>query len=195
MSCLHHFPRSEIASMTHTLPFSYPFDLSSLSRGGSEEAFEVPEAACRVIAQTYEVNGIEEFTAQFRLTRLSKNEYALAGHFAATILQTCIVTLKPLRTFTEQDFKRRYDIAPHNAPKREGSSANVELESEDRETLRGTTLDLVVPLLEELSLAINPYPRIPGAVLEHDSSEQSGEDSPFAVLRALKDKLEPPEKT
>jgi uncharacterized metal-binding protein YceD (DUF177 family) len=181
--------------MTHALSFSYPFDLSSVSRAGSEEAFEVPEAACQVIAETYEVDGIEDFTARFRLTRLSKNEYALEGHFAVTILQTCIVTLKPLHTVAEQDFKRRYDIAPHHAARREVSSANVELESEDRETLHGTSLDLVRPLLEELSLAIDPYPRIPGAALERSSKEQSAEESPFAVLRALKDKLEPPEKT
>ena len=181
--------------MTHAPAFSYPFDLSSVSPAGSEVAFEVPEGACRAIAEIYEVDGIEDFAAQFRLSRLSKNEYALAGHFAATILQTCIVTLKPVRTISEQDFKRRYDIAPHHAPQRVVSSANVELESEDRETLHGTTLDLAVPLLEELSLTINPYPRVPGAVLEGGSKEQSDEESPFAVLRALKDKLEPPEKT
>ncbi len=181
--------------MTDKRPFSYPFDLSSLSTAGHEEALEIPEAACRSIAETYKIDGIEEFTARFRFSRLAKFEYALAGQFAATVIQTCIVTLKPLRTRIEQDFKRRYDIAPRDAAGQTSRSVNVELESEYIETLHGSSLDLAIPLLEELSLAIDPYPRVPGAEFEAEQEEPAAGQSPFAVLQKLKDELETPEKT
>jgi hypothetical protein len=181
--------------MVSTLQFSYPFDLLSVQKGGREENLTVPEAACGAIAEAYNVDGIEDFTARFRLTRLAKDEYALVGHFSAVVLQTCILTLKPMRTLTEQDFERRYDIVPSRTAKKPDSAAIVELDSEDRETLQGTSLDLAVPLLEELSLSIDPYPKIEGARFEGDFGESSSEESPFAVLRLLKDKMEPPEKT
>ncbi len=181
--------------MIQAPPFSYPFDLSSVPQAGREEFIEVPEAACRAIADAYNVDGIEDFTARIRLTRISKDEYALMGHFSAVVLQTCILTLKPMRTLTEQDFERRYDIVAPRSPRQAVSTMTVELESEERETLHGSSLDLAVPLLEELSLAIDPYPKIEGARFEGTSAENAGKESPFAVLRTLKDKMEPPEKT
>lgn len=175
--------------------FSYPFDLSSVSQAGHQETVEVPPSACRTIAAAYGIDGIEDFTASFRLTRVSRNEFALKGHFSAVVLQTCILTLKPMRTLTEADFERRYDIVAPRTLKQESSKTIVELESEERETLQGTSLDLAVPLLEELSLAIDPYPKLPGARFAGGSPENSARESPFAVLRTLKDKMEPPEKT
>lgn len=181
--------------MNDALPFSYPFDLASLTQAAREETLTVPKAACDAIAQSYGVEGIEDFTARFRLTRVSKDEYALAGHFSAVILQTCVLTLKPMRTRTTRDFERTYDIVYPNAPHGVASATNVELESEDRETLQGTSLDLAVPLLEELSLSIDPYPKMPGVRFEGGENEPPGHESPFAVLGALKAKMESPEKT
>ena len=93
--------------MTNTLPYSYTVELSSLSEAGRDVDLSVPEGACREIASFYEVDGIEDFTAQFHLSRLAKNEYMLEGHFVARVLQTCIVTLGPIQTSLEQDFTRR----------------------------------------------------------------------------------------
>ena len=176
-------------------PFSYPLDLSSVPQAGYEDSFAVPEAACREIAKLCGVDGIEKFVVRFRVARDSKNEFTLRGHFSAAIHQTCILTLEPMCTVTEQDFERRYDIVAPRTPEQVSLSTTVELEAEDRETLRGTSLDLAVPLLEELCLAIDPYPKIDGAHFEGGSTENASRESPFEVLRALKDKMEPPEKT
>ncbi len=100
-----------------------------------------------------------------------------------------------MRTLTEQDFERRYDIVAPRSSRPVATATTVELESEDRETLENTSLDLAAPLLEELALAIDPYPKMPGARFEGGTRENSSSESPFAVLRTLKDKMEPPEKT
>ena len=49
-----------------------------------------------------------------------------------------------------------------------------------------------VPVLEEVSLALDPYPRAPGAKFEAPKDMEPARESPFAVLKALKEK--PPAK-
>ena len=181
--------------MTSAPPYSRFFDLSSLSEAGRDESFTVPQTACQDIAAFYDIDGVEDFAARFRLSRLAKNEYALEGHFSATILQTCIVTLQPIRTVLDQDFSRRYNVVPRRAVAREPSTVDIQLDDDEVETLSGSSLDLAVPLLEELSLMIEPYPRSPGAEFDHSGQGDSARESPFAILKALKDRLEPPEKT
>ncbi|MEE8438946.1 MAG: YceD family protein [Micropepsaceae bacterium] len=181
--------------MKNAAPFSYPFDLSSLAQAAREEAFVVPEAACQSLAEFYKVDSIQDFSIRAHLTRLSKNEFKLEGQFTASVLQTCIVTLKPVRSSIEKDFIRLYNVAPARAAQGRASAVNVQLEGDEIETLHGSTVDLAAPVLEELSLMIDPYPRIPGAAFEAETKAQSAEESPFAVLQTLKDKLEPPDKT
>jgi uncharacterized metal-binding protein YceD (DUF177 family) len=181
--------------MTTPPPYTRPFDLSSLSEVGCEETFKVPVPACDAIAEFYELDGLEGFTVRIRLTRLSKNEFRLEGHFAVTVIQTCIVTLKPVHSIVEEDFERVFIVAPLRAAQRAAGAVDVTLEEDEAEMLRGSSVDLAAPVLEELSLMIDPYPRTPGAAFEGGMAAPSAEESPFAVLQALKDKLEPPEKT
>jgi len=60
------------------------------------------------------------------------------------------------------------------------------LDEEGPELLESPVLDLAAPLLEEVSLALDPYPKAPGAVFEAPADEAGPEDSPFAVLQKLK---------
>ena len=95
----------------------------------------------------------------------------------------------------EEDFERVFIVAPLRAAQRAAGAVDVTLEEDEAEMLRGSSVDLAAPVLEELSLMIDPYPRTPGAAFEGGMAAPSAEESPFAVLQALKDKLEPPEKT
>ena len=56
------------------------------------------------------------------------------------------------------------------------------------EELDSPRYDLAAPLLEELSLALDPYPRAPGE--DFKAPEQPGGEipNPFAVLKKLKDR-------
>jgi uncharacterized metal-binding protein YceD (DUF177 family) len=181
--------------MTSVPPFSYPIDLASLSERGQEDAFEIPEAACQAIAESYKVDGVEDLKAKFHLTRLSKNEYALEGHFSVTVHQTCIVTLKRVQTRLDQDFERHYVVTPLRRVRREATTIDVQLGIDEVERLSGSSLDLAVPVFEEFALMIDPYPRIQGAAFDGGEEAESAKESPFAVLQTLKDRLEPPEKT
>jgi uncharacterized metal-binding protein YceD (DUF177 family) len=60
------------------------------------------------------------------------------------------------------------------------------LEDDEPELIEGTSIDLAAPVLEELSLALDPYPRAPGVAFESPKQEKAPADSPFAVLESLK---------
>jgi hypothetical protein len=51
---------------------------------------------------------------------------------------------------------------------------------------------LAAPLLEEVSLALDPYPKAPGAAFEVLPEPIEPAENPFAVLEALKKAPRPP---
>jgi len=175
-----------------TTPFSHPFDLSSLTERWEEKSFDIPEAAREAVAAWLEIDGIDSLTAALRLSRMSGNEYALEGRFKADISQTCIVTLAPLKAHIEGDISRRYRTLPMNKPRR--APAEPEREAamdEETDTIRGHMLDLAMPVLEELSLAIDPYPRAAGAEFAGQAGVEEEEKTPFAALEKLRGNLSP----
>ncbi len=179
--------------MTSDASFSRPFDLASLPDRGSEETIEVPAPAREAIATLFEVDGIDKITARLRLSRVSSNEYLVEGPFEATILQTCIVTLAPLRSHVAGEVSRRYRTVPQSRARKHSDLEIVEGDDEI-DTLKGSWLDLAAPVLEELSLAIDPYPRADGAEFKGPPDTLPPEENPFAVLQKLKDGGNPPEK-
>lgn len=172
--------------MSKISPFSHNFDLAALPAGGHEERLAVPPEIRASIAEWCEVDAVEDLTASFRLSRLSADEYALDAHFDASVLQTCIVSLAPLRSRVSRDFTRRYRVLPAVRARRPAQAAPAAADDEI-EQLRGSSLDLAAPLLEELSLAIDPYPRAPGAVFSAPKDEDESRDGPFAILKVLKE--------
>ena len=178
--------------MNEAKSFSHPVDLSALPQDGGEEYFEVPEAARSSIAASFEVEAIEDLTARLNLSRLSKNEFLVEGNLKATVLQSCVVTLKPVRTRIDQDVTRRYRVVRPAWRQKSSNVLDLAMDEDDTETVESPVVDLAAPVLEELSLAIDPYPRAEGAAFEEVAPEPEKEESPFAVLKALK---RPGEKT
>ncbi len=56
------------------------------------------------------------------------------------------------------------------------------------EEIDSTRFDLAAPLLEEFSLAIDPYPRAPGVAFDAPATTEDPPENPFAVLGKLKEK-------
>ena len=82
---------------------------------------------------------------------------------------------------------RRYRVIP-KAPRRASREVDIGAgEDEDSpEVISGSLLDLAAPVLEELSLLLDPYPRAPGVTFDPPKDESKPADNPFAVLAKLK---------
>jgi uncharacterized metal-binding protein YceD (DUF177 family) len=121
------------------------------------------------------------------------DEYVYGASFVADVVQACVVTLEPVSSHLTGEFRRLFKVMPRaiggHRRRASASAGSVELsslEDDDPELIEGTSIDLAAPILEEVSLALDPYPRAPGVAFESPKEEKNPADSPFAVLEALK---------
>ena len=79
------------------------------------------------------------------------------------------------------------DDAAAPKPARPGAEIQVDPDADPPDVLSGRMIDLASVALEHMALAIDPYPRAPGAELPPGSeeSQEEGRESPFSVLAKL----------
>jgi uncharacterized metal-binding protein YceD (DUF177 family) len=154
-----------------------------------------PGAAERVaIAAWLDIPKVEKLSAQVRLSRRGDGLYDYDASFEADVVQACVVTLEPVPAHLEGAFHRTFQLVAatrrrKGVPKEESEAA---FSDEDApEILTDPMADLAAPVLEELSLALDPYPRAPGARFDAPEDKETPSENPFAVLKALKDKAKP----
>ena len=62
----------------------------------------------------------------------------------------------------------------------------MKLKDKVPEEIASLHYDVAAPLLEELVLAIDPYPRAPGVEFETPQEPAETRENPFAALKSLK---------
>jgi uncharacterized metal-binding protein YceD (DUF177 family) len=108
------------------------------------------------------------------------------GTWRARVTQTCGVTLEPFDTDLDGEFQiRAVPEGSQALQTTEDHELELDLEADDPpDMLTSDQLDLGAYVVEDLSLAVDPFPRKPGA--EFEAPDMGGEISPFAVLAKLK---------
>ena len=82
----------------------------------------------------------------------------MAGRLAADVAQSCVVTFEPVAAKVEAEFDRLFS---GDLPAETEGEVEIDPEAEMPEPLVAGKLDLGEILAEELSLALDPYPRSP----------------------------------
>jgi uncharacterized metal-binding protein YceD (DUF177 family) len=188
--------------MSANPPYTHGFDLASVSERGEEITLSPSSAERAAIASWLGALSVESFEAKVRLARAGTGRYSYEAEFAAQVTQACVITLEPVPATLEGDFHRSFLVEPRvPAGRREAvqqpRSRKIEVlesEADEPELIAGTEIDLAAPILEELALALDPYPRAPGAELAAAGEPQTPGDSPFAVLGKLKEAAEAPQR-
>ena len=146
----------------------------------------------RGIAALAGVGAISRLDAAFDIARHGRDGLRVTGEVAATIEQTCVVTLEPM----ESEVVEAVDLLfqPARAPDQKGGGERAHAPKpvdhdtdEPPEPMRDGTVDLGAISMEFLLLGIDPYPRKPGAVFEQPAVHDAT-GGPFAALAALKRK-------
>jgi|SRR6185437_8047616 len=166
-------------------PLSSIFDLSDLSDAGAEIAVR-PNAEQRArLAGWAGVDAVDRFDATVSLKRRTQNRFAYDATLDADVVQSCVVTLEPVRSHLALTVSRALHLS--HFPARAGIAADELSPAADEgpEEIEDPRYDLAAPLLEEFVLAIDPYPRARGVVFRQEP-EQAPQESPFAALKALK---------
>ena len=177
--------------MSERPPFERFYDLADLGRAGAKFSISLGEDERKRTARWANIDAVDSFTAEISLKKYSPTRYAFAASLDASIAQSCVVTLEPVRSKIERKIARDLLLASpvKRALPKDAMPPEPSVEDDLTEEIESLNYDLAAPLLEEFSLAIDPYPRAPGVAFEppRDSPEKS--EGPFAALKALKGKV------
>jgi uncharacterized metal-binding protein YceD (DUF177 family) len=134
------------------------------------------------VAKAAGLRDLPRLEANFDVSRRGSG-LRVAGRVAATVGQTCVVTLEPVANEVAEEIDLLFVPQP---PVAELSRVSKAEENEyDTEPLIGGVVDLGALATEFLILGLDPYPRKPGAVFQ--SPQQTiADESPFSSLAALK---------
>ena len=153
----------------------------------------------RSLAERFDLLEVRALRGHGRLERRGA-ELVLRGWLEADVAQECVVSLEPVPARLRQPVERRYRLGGTS----DAARAHVEphgtvvLDDDDAEVepVIGREIDLGEAFAEELGLALEPYPRAPGASgLECDDlgsyvsvGTEDRPSKPFAALRQLQEK-------
>lgn len=155
-------------------------------RDGQRVDYAADDAERAAVAQRLGLLGLERLEAVLTL-RAEGDKVRAEGRLRAGVTQACVASGDPVPATVDEPIALLFMPEPSGTPDEE-----VELSAEDLDVIfhDGREIDLAAAVADELSLALDPYPRSAGAeqVLREAgvlSEEQAG---PFAALAALKRK-------
>lgn len=152
-----------------------PFPISRIGAGARLVVEASPEER-RTLALRMGLLAIHDLTCRFDLRPLGSNTIEAVGLLRATIRQTCVVSLEPFDADVIEPFSVHFVPAGHETP-------DLDLESADEVPYEGGVLDLGEAAAEQLALALDPFPRMPGAEMAEAGASQDG--GAFSALSKL----------
>ncbi|WOH47169.1 DUF177 domain-containing protein [Bradyrhizobium sp. sBnM-33] len=170
-------------------PWPVPVAVAQIPETGLHRDIEADQAARKAVADTGDLRAVLSVQASFDVTPKSGGRFHVAGHVRARIGQTCVVTLEEI----ENDIDEPIDLIfapPEQIPQMAALVDDAEQSDEETpdppEPIENGMIDLGRVATDALYLAVDPYPRKPGAVFEPMVEAADPEDHPFAALKALK---------
>lgn len=144
-----------------------------------------PEADIRkAIARALDLQALDTFTAELTVEPTTTG-WTLSGRVRADVVQTCGLTLEPLPATVDERFSVGLVEGPAPEPE-EDVEIDVQMVDDSPDYIEDGRIDLGQYAVEQLSLALDPFPRKPGATFVQP--DEPAEISPFAVLKAMQDK-------
>jgi len=173
--------------------FSRTIVIDPWPRDGGAVELDARADECRALAVRFGLLEVTRLAGRGQLERSDDGrEIRFHGRLEAEVVQSCVLSLDPVRSSIYEPVERRYWVGPGAPPERDPDA--VDPDEEELELLEGRTIDLGEILAEELALALAPYPRATGAEppaadlgagISLGGPDQEPSDSPFAVLHHI----------
>jgi uncharacterized metal-binding protein YceD (DUF177 family) len=194
-------------------PYVFSVDVVHLPANGRVYTLAADAPTRAAVAAHLELQALGRLIATMTVMPALEGGVAVSGRFDADVTQTCVVTLQPLPATVGGEINRRFATPPRvkPAPQQPDGKAKTKAETakpakefpeegwidpdEDvPDPIEDGQIDLGGVLVEELALALDPYPRAPGASFtgvgtapaEVQSAGDSPRESPFAALAGFK---------
>ena len=155
-------------------------------RDGQRIDYSADDAERAAVAERLDLLGLERLDATLTL-HCEGEKVRAEGRLTASVTQACVASGEPVPATVDDKVALLFLPEPKGTPDEE-----LELSAEDLDVIfhDGREIDLGTAIADELSLALDPYPRSAGA---EDALKEAGvlseeQAGPFAALAALKGK-------
>ena len=176
--------------------FSRTIRIDTLGEQPRRLSIEAEPGERERLAQRFGLVAIDRLAAESELARKGE-EVRASGRLSGHVTQSCVATGEPVEQVVDETF----DILFRPQPKSGAPDEEVELSGPDMDVVfyDGASVDLGEAVAESLSLALDPWPRAPGAeeTLKaagvKSEADAKAESSPFAALAGYKGKPRNPD--
>ncbi len=173
--------------------FSRPFAVDRLAaRGETATTIRAETDGQRAaIALRLRIPAVVALAVRWTLRAVAGGVIEADGVLEATVVQDCVVTLEPFEARVAEQF--RVLFIPAGLPDADRFDADDDPDAPDTIPFEGGAVDLGEASVEQLALALDPFPRKPGAAFAEDARAPVGPvaadggqvpASPFAALAA-----------
>lgn len=160
-------------------PVSFDANVTRLPQKGLPVVVEADAGQRAALAEIHGLLSVESYRAELLVTSWKRNGIKVNGTVTADITQECIVTLEPLQGHIREDLSAVFlpeDSKLGRLGFGAGGEMHLDAEGPDSpETFSGDTIDVGALAEEFFGLAIDPYPRKPGASLAGETREAGDE--------------------
>ena len=166
--------------------FSRPERVDTIGEGERTVAIAADEGERVGLARRFGLVAVARLDASFAIRREGGAVLA-TGRVVAAVTQACSITGEPIEARVDEPVALRF------VDDEAADAEEVELSAEAADTLpiEAGAIDLGEAAAETMALALDPFPRAPGAAAALAEAGVLGEDQagPFGALAGLKSKL------
>ncbi|TGQ95454.1 DUF177 domain-containing protein [Mesorhizobium sp. M8A.F.Ca.ET.208.01.1.1] len=170
-------------------PVSFFANVARLPQKGLPVVIEADPAQRAALAEAHGLLSVEAYRAELLVASWKRNGVKVSGRVEADITQACIVTLDPVQAHIDEPVEAL--LLPEDSKLgRQGFDGGGEIlldadGPDSPETFSGDTIDVGALAEQFFGLAIDPYPRKPGASLDAGDDAGSAENEFQQKLRSL----------
>ena len=153
-----------------------PLSLDRIGARGLDITIDATPAECAGLAERMHLPAVLAVSCTFHLIREGRDTVLARGVLRAQVRQTCVVSLEDFEAPVQEVFQVRFVPSGEEAD-------DIDPEADDEIPFEGNLIDLGEAVAEQLGLALDPYPRMPGVELAAIDDEP--QPNPFNALRRL----------
>jgi hypothetical protein len=186
-------PAEDIVTARYVAEFSRSFEVARVRDRQVRVRIAATDAECAGLAVRLGLLALERLEAEAVLTpAASENGIHLAVDWVADVVQSCVVSLEPVASRLNDSFGLLY--APAQEPREfadvKRNEVQIDIDGRDPpEPLIGDRIDVGEAIAEQLALALDVYPRRPGASILTEyvigQEDTDARQMPFATLAEL----------
>jgi len=156
-------------------PVSFVAHVARLPHGGLPVTIEADAAQRQALAREHGLLSVEGYRADLLVTPWKRHGVKVTGKVEADITQACVVTLDPVQAHIDEAVEGLFlpdDSKLGRLGFEGGGEILLDAEGPDSpETFQGDSVDVGALAEQFFGLAIDPYPRKPGASLQTGGGE------------------------